>query len=70
MKTLASILLLCSAYGSVQASKYICSQNVMDDTVFTSVFETAEECRKYCTGIGSVCEETGDANKIDIFGVD
>ncbi len=69
MKTLAYILLLCSAFSSVQAVKYICSQNVMD-TAFTSVFATAEECRKYCTGIGAVCEETGDDNVVNTLDVD
>ncbi len=41
----------------------------MDDSVFTSVFGTAEECRKYCTGVGAICEETADTTDVDTLDV-
>lgn len=42
----------------------------MSDTIYNSVFETADECQKYCTGIGSVCEETGESTDVETLAVD
>lgn len=34
---------------------WICSENVMSDTIFQRKFESEEECHNYCNG---VCEKT------------
>ncbi|MBA3752026.1 hypothetical protein H0X06_04495 [Candidatus Dependentiae bacterium] len=69
MKLIALILLVCSTSIGMQA-KFICSQDVMGDSTFTSVFKTGEECRKYCVGIGKICEETGDHTDVNVNSVD
>lgn len=73
MKRIVTALLVMSSLGALQAkakTKYICTINVMDDAMFTEEFKTREECRKYCRGIGTVCEETGEATVIDTTFVD
>ncbi len=45
--------------------KYICSRDNMADSVFTDVYESESECRRYCTGIGTVCEPTGAKTPVD-----
>jgi hypothetical protein len=50
--------------------KYICARDNEDDSVFTDVYETEEECNKYCTGIGTVCQKTDESTYVDTQDVD
>ena len=45
--------------------KFICSRNNQSDSVFTDVYKSEDECGKYCTGIGTVCEPTGKRTDVD-----
>lgn len=70
--TLASYSLSALVYAADQQEqklkkeeKFICSRNVMSDSVLTDVYQTEGECKKYCTGIGTVCEPTGKRTVVD-----
>lgn len=79
MKTLLSLLFFTLIAGCISAQqgdqgtspergnniKYICSRDNMADSVFTDVYESESDCRKYCTGIGTVCEPTGKRTPVD-----
>ena len=70
MNKLAYILLCVCAYTSIQATKYICTQNNQSDSTFTTEFATLEEAREYCDGPFAVYESTGKGNYIDTLVVD
>jgi hypothetical protein len=65
MKYLFALALLSAGFMiSVEAGKkYICVQENMEDSDFSSTFRTAEECKKYCSGI-SVCQETDESTAV------
>jgi hypothetical protein len=52
------------AKAEKEGIKYICAREIMDDSVLMDEYPTKEECKKYCYGIGTVCQKTSKKTSI------
>lgn len=76
MKRLFAFIALCALGTALYAvvkpkTKYICSLG-SSGSIYTTEFETREECESTCFqgGVPAVCEETAEDTKIDEIDVD
>lgn len=79
-RILLTALLLAGAFFSAEAktvatekpaeTKVICTIGLEGEGSFTEVYKNMKECKKYCKGGATVCEETGKKTPVNEEEVD
>lgn len=71
MKRILGALFVVSALISASAAaKYICTIGLEGEGSFTEVYKNREECKKFCRGDATICEETGEETAVNTEEVD